>query len=62
MGASMSRLPRLRVLGQPGLRYVANGEIGNESFGGWRKWKRARKWVEREIAGHRELLRTVGQA
>jgi len=55
-------LPKLRVRGEGALAYVANGEIAEQRFHGRRKWAKAKRWVKREIEGHKELVRTVGQA
>jgi hypothetical protein len=32
------------------------GVVAYRRIGGWRKWRRARRFVERTIAGHREVL------
>lgn len=32
------------------------GVIDSRRISGWRKWPRARRFVERTIAGHREVL------
>jgi hypothetical protein len=58
-------LPKTVVKGQDACPYVANGIVAENHWimrNSKRRWRKARRWVEREIAGHRELLRTVGQA
>lgn len=55
-------LPKLSVRGEGALAYIANGKIGNKWFRGRRKWPKAQKWLAREVAGHRNLIRTLGQA
>ncbi|MDF2751679.1 MAG: hypothetical protein K0S82_61 [Gaiellaceae bacterium] len=49
-------LPHLVVRGEGAFSYVATGLIGDKSFMGRRRWKKARKWVKEQIAEHRELL------
>lgn len=55
-------LPKMSVRGEGGLAYIANGKVAERHWFGRRRWKKARKWVLREIRGHKELVRTVGQA
>ena len=55
-------LPKLVMKGEGAFRYVANGEIGQKWFRGRRKWTKAKKWIVREITGHRELVQQVHQA
>ena len=49
-------LPHLVVKGEGAFSYVQSGLIGDKSFMGRRRWKKARKWVRDQIAEHRELL------
>lgn len=55
-------LPKLAVRGEGAFAYIANGKVAEQWFRGRRKWPKAKKWVFAEIAGHRELIRAVGQA
>jgi len=57
-------LPKLSVRGEGAFAYIANGVIAEQHWHGRssrRRWRRAAKWVQAEIAGHRELIRAVGQ-
>lgn len=49
-------LPHLVVRGEGAFSYVATGLIGDKSFMGRRRWKKARKWVKQQIREHQELL------
>ena len=58
-------LPRLQVRGQGGLAYIANGVIAEHCWimrSSKRRWRKARKWVAAEVAGHREFLQMARQA
>lgn len=57
-------LPKLKVKGEGGFSYIANGQVGEERFGGRprKRYSKARKWVIATIEGHRELLKAVQQA
>lgn len=55
-------LPHLSVKGEGAFSYVAHGLVGENHWIGRnpaRRWRKAAKWARREIAGHRELMRTV---
>jgi len=49
-------LPHLVVKGEGAFSYVQSGLIGDKSFTGRRRWKKARKWVMKQIAEHRKLF------
>lgn len=51
-------VPAFRAVDMGGrIPVVTNtGVIDSRRIGGWRKWKRARRFVEKTIAGHRALL------
>ena len=56
--------PRLNVIGNGGLAYIANGVIAEQHFihrKPEKRWKQAREWVLGEIKGHRELITAIGQ-
>lgn len=58
-------LPKLSVKGEGALSYIANGVVAEQHFisgNPQRRWRKARKWAQAEIAGHREFIRTVQQA
>lgn len=58
-------MPKLSILGEGGCSYIANGKVAEQHFicrSPKRRWRKARKWVQREIAGHREFIRAVNQA
>lgn len=49
-------LPHFVSRGEGAFSYVVTGLIGDQHFMGRRRWKKARKWVKKEIAEHRELM------
>lgn len=58
-------LPHLNVRGEGAFAYVAHGLVGENYWIGRnpkRRWRKAAKWAQLEIAGHRELMRTVNVA
>jgi hypothetical protein len=62
LGIELIYLPKLVVKGEGAFAYMANGRIAKNHWAGRRRWKKAKKWVVKEIEGHRALIRTVQQA
>lgn len=55
-------LPHLNVRGESAFSYIAHGLVAEQHWicrNPQRRWRKAAKWAKKEIAGHRELLRTV---
>lgn len=58
-------MPHLKVRGEGAFSYIAHGLIAEQHFmhkNPRRRWRKAREWARREIAGHREFIRSVNVA
>lgn len=52
----IAHMPSLITRGEGAFSYVVTGLVGDKSFTGRRRWKKARKWIRQQIAEHRETI------